>query len=217
MGIVSRATWLIKRQLLKRKHAGFSAGIRSFADSNVFFSDHNRLMGSTSLSHVKVGRCTTFVDATVSYATIGSFCSVGPGSVIGGLGDHPTHMISTNPVFYSTLQQCGMTFSDANYYSEMKPVTIKHDVWVGANVLILGGVTVGNGAVIAAGAVVTKDVPDYAIVGGVPAKIIKYRFSEPDILSLLHLKWWTMHDSVLSEHVAYFRAGDVKGLVDSLR
>jgi len=73
---------------------------------------------------------------------------------------------------------------------EFKKVTIGNDVWIGTRALIMDGVTVGDGAVIGAGAVVTKDVPPYAIVGGVPAKIIKYRFSEKKISQMLELQWW---------------------------
>jgi acetyltransferase-like isoleucine patch superfamily enzyme len=216
MGLVSRATWLLKRQLLKRRFKGFSAGIRSFADSQVCFSDHVRMMGRTVLSDVKIGRCTTFVDAVVCRGVVGSFCSIGPGTTIGGLGAHPLNMISTNPVFYSTLRQCGMTFSDADYFTEMKSVVLGNDVWVGANALILGGVTVGHGAVIAAGAVVTKDVPDYSVVGGVPAKVIKYRFTAEEIALLLKLQWWALPDSVLSANAQLFRNGDVQALSSAL-
>ncbi|MDE6603995.1 MAG: CatB-related O-acetyltransferase [Lachnospiraceae bacterium] len=71
-----------------------------------------------------------------------------------------------------------------------RPVVIGNDVWIGANVCILPGVRVGDGAVIAAGAVVTKDVAPYAIVGGVPAKVIRYRFSPEEIHTLLKIRWW---------------------------
>ena len=75
-------------------------------------------------------------------------------------------------------------------YSNERPVKIGNDVWIGRGAFIKGGVTIGDGAVIAAHAVVTKDVPPYAIVCGVPAKIIKYRFDCETIKELLDLKWW---------------------------
>lgn len=78
----------------------------------------------------------------------------------------------------------------ANPLSNSPIITIKNDVWIGQNVVLKAGITVGNGAVIASNSVVIKDVPDYAIVGGVPAKVIRYRFDDIVIQSLLGLKWW---------------------------
>ena len=71
---------------------------------------------------------------------------------------------------------------------------IGNDVWIGSNVTILGGITIGHGAIVATGAVVTKDVPPYSVVGGVPAKVIRYRFSEEKIQELLDEKWWEWND-----------------------
>ena len=86
-----------------------------------------------------------------------------------------------------------------------KEVVIGNDVWIGGNVSILDGVVVGDGAIIAAGAVVTKDVPPYAVVGGVPAKVIKYRFNEQEIQALLHERWWDKDDSILLENIEKLR------------
>ena len=83
-------------------------------------------------------------------------------------------------------------------------VTIGNDVWVGANVIILPGVTIVDGAVLAAGAVVTKDVEPYAIVGGVPAKLIKYRFSREKREKLLRIKWWNLDEEKIEENIELF-------------
>ncbi len=92
-------------------------------------------------------------------------------------------------------------------YSEIRnnrPVEIGNDVWIGANVVILPGVKIGDGAVIAAGAVVTRDVEPYAIVGGVPAKIIKYRFSKDIIEKFLRIKWWEWSIEKIEENIELF-------------
>ena len=84
-------------------------------------------------------------------------------------------------------------------------------VWIGENVLLLAGVRVGDGAVIATGAIVTKDVPPYAMVGGVPAKVLRMRFAEDTVAKLLKLRWWDKPVSWIEEHSAYFQ--DVDGFI----
>lgn len=128
-------------------------------------------------------------NSDISMATIGKYCSIGPNFTC-GYGIHPTNGISTNPCFYSTYKQNGMSFCTKNKITERKEINIGNDVFIGMNVTILDGVTIGDGAVIAAGAVVVKDVEPYSIVGGVPAKHIKYRFSKDTIKKLLAIQWW---------------------------
>ena len=88
---------------------------------------------------------------------------------------------------------------------------IRDSVWIGSHALINGGVHIGNGACVAAGAVVVKDVPPYAIVGGVPAKVIRYRFTEDVIAKLEELKWWDMPEEKLKEHITLFQKENVTG------
>ena len=163
------------------------------------------------LHHVQLGDYSYISkNASINNCEIGKFCSIGPNFCC-GLGIHPTNGISTAPMFYSTAKQNGMTLCKENKVEESIRTIIGNDVFIGANVIVLDGVHIDDGAVIGAGAVVTKNVPPYAIVTGVPAGIIRYRF-EPEIIdSLLKKKWWDCEDkSLLSVEKHLF---DIEGFL----
>lgn len=188
----------------RKKHVKFGAG-SEIQSLNSVFEGYNKV-GDRSSFQGKMGRCTYIGNDCSIYADIGRYCSIAS-QVNVAVGKHPSSTwVSTHPAFFSNLRQCGMTYANESLFDEKTGnTTIGNDVWVGFGATILGGVTIGDGAIVAAGAVVTKDVPPYAIVGGVPAKVIRYRFTEEQITQLLQLKWWDKEDSWISAHAELFR------------
>jgi virginiamycin A acetyltransferase len=130
-------------------------------------------------------------NCTINNCELGKFCSISSGVKI-GLGKHPVNFISTSPVFYSPKNPLKIVLSKVFKFIENERVIIGNDVWIGANVTILDGLKIGHGAIIGANSVLTKNVEPYAIVGGVPAKLIRNRFSQNAIVKLLELRWWDM-------------------------
>jgi acetyltransferase-like isoleucine patch superfamily enzyme len=124
---------------------------------------------------------------------IGRYCSIAANVNISP-SQHPVNWLSISDrqhnSAYLDFNRFGGNDVAVKRFVDDKRAEIGNDVWVGINAVIMGGVKIGDGAIVAAGAVVTKDVPPYAVVGGVPAKVIKYRFDEDTIKELLALKWW---------------------------
>ncbi len=151
---------------------------------------------------VRIGKFTYINNGTTIFygSRVGRYCSIGKKCEIGTV-DHPIDWLSTSsvsynmdghfPKFKNTLQQ--------RDFEQTEGVNIGHDVWIGSLVVVKSGLTIGHGAIVAAGTVVTKDIPPYAIMGGVPAKIIRYRFNEETIEKLLQSKWWEREIEELSD------------------
>lgn len=150
----------------------------------------------TLARHVSLGRFSYVSSGTRinSGTEIGRFCSIACGCEL-GVPNHPTSWLSTHPFQYGGSQFSGYdAYNNVNKIAleQPKPTKIGNDVWIGAQVVISRGVTIGDGAVIAAKSMVNVDVPPYAVVGGVPARIIRLRFPAETIVKLQELKWWEL-------------------------
>jgi acetyltransferase-like isoleucine patch superfamily enzyme len=172
--------------------------------ANTVFGNYNIVFNDVLMDSCAIGDHTYIQKRTTIFnADIGKFCSIASGVSIGP-GVHKTDGVSTHPVFYLYNTPLIKKFSDKDLFIPSKRTTIGHDVWIGERAIVLDGVTIGTGAIIAAGAVVTKDVAPYAIVGGVPAKQIKFRFKESEIDSLLKSEWWNKSEKWLLENHLFF-------------
>lgn len=143
-------------------------------------------------------------ETIITSGTIGKFTSIGYRCQI-GMFEHPVNHISTSPFIYE--RNRSLLKIDTWYEKDIfSPPIIGNDVWIGSNAIILQGVTVGHGAIIAGGAVVTRDVPPYSVVGGVPAKLLRKRFNDIHIQFLEELKWWDMPLEKLEKYKQFFEA-----------
>lgn len=163
------------------------------ASGDVSIGVNSHLLSDCIINHSKIGNYTYICrKALIQNTIIGNYCSISH-EFICGLGNHPLDQFSTSPLFYRKNNTFNLEIVEKDSdFQDYASIMIGNDVWIGARCTVLDGVTIGDGAVVASGAVVTKNVPPYAIVGGVPAKIIRYRASEETIAKLLKSEWWLL-------------------------
>lgn len=173
---------------------------------------------STLGRYTEIGARTSFVESTlgdysyivndgdVIYTTIGKFCSIAAHVRINP-GNHPMERASQSHFTYRAAAYFDDAEDEAQFFDwrRSSPVAIGHDVWIGHGVIVLPGRKIGTGAVLAAGAVVTKDVPPYAIVAGLPAKIVRPRFPADIAERLQRLAWWDWSHQALRDALDDFR------------
>ena len=150
------------------------------------------------LVNCQIGKYSYIHGTSMVHTTVGAFCSIAADCSVGG-GKHPTDWVSGSPVFYKGRNILKTNFSQ-NKFEEYAHTAIGNDVWIGAKCLIKGGITIGDGAIIGMGSVVTHDVPPYEIWAGNPAKCIRKRFDEETIQKLLQLQWWNWNDEKLQKY-----------------
>ena len=169
--------------------SGFSRGLQ-----NVIFEGKNAVPDRCNFSGIiKIGYATTLGHNNLLSGTIsiGKYCQLG--------ADVALHA-NNHPISYMTTYINQNLFNgELKQLKEENTITVGHDVWIGHGVIVLGNVTIGNGAILAAGSVVTKDVDAYAIVAGVPAKMIRKRYAETIIKEIEELKWWEKSEEELEK------------------
>lgn len=176
-----------------RRKKGVVYNLSVFIGENSIFEGANSI-GERSYFDGSMGYGTYLCSDCYITGDIGRFTSIAS-EVKCNLGVHPYKYpyVSTSPMFFSLLNQSGLTFAKKQLFYEFKSsIKIGNDCWIGQRVFIAGGISINDGAVVLAGAVVVKDVPPYSIVGGVPARIIGYRYEQETINELLQIKWWNM-------------------------
>lgn len=191
-----------KKYLNKYKDLSLRLGV-GVSLNNIELGNHVCLGNNVSISNSSIGDHSYVNSGTkINRTEVGKFCSIGP-NIKFGLGIHPTHLISTHPAFYSNNKPF-KTFADKVYFKEYGRIKLGNDVWVGSDVIIMDNVDIGDGSIIAAGAIVTKDVKPYEVVGGIPAKHIKFRFDQIIIDQIEQKRWWDKDENWLQDNYKIF-------------
>lgn len=202
MGLLSYIPSLFSIKKLVNKHIGYNA----LWDTSTVFPNRVHILRGAKLNHVQLGKYSRIgINCKVTDANIGNFTAIGQDTII-GLGSHPTNYLTSHSIFY---KRGSWGWHEDDWiapidFAKKKHIEIGNDVWIGRRCLILDGVNIGDGAIVAAGAVVTKDIPPFAIVGGVPAKVIKIKYTQEMVEKLEQLKWWNLSDEEITKIIDLF-------------
>lgn len=187
---------------LKNAITNLSITVGDYTMYNDFVNDPTNFEKNNVLYHYPINHDKLF---------IGKFCSIACGAkFLFNSANHTMASLSTYPfpLFFDEWELEKTNVMDA--WDNKGDIVVGNDVWIGYEAVILAGVTIGDGAVIGARAVVTKDVPPYTVVGGVPAKPIKKRFNDETITELLKLKWWNWSEEKISQNIKSIQSGNIE-------
>lgn len=182
----------MRRKLCRDKYQKFKEGYRYISERKFGFT-----VGKYSTGYEQ------FWAQGGPLKSIGAFCNISARNVTVAV-NHPIHTVSTNTFFFHAKPGFISKNRSVAHLAQNGEIHIGNDVWIGSNVTLLPGIVIGDGAILAAGSVVAKNVPPYAIVGGVPAKVIKYRFDQTIIDNLLELQWWSWTDDLIQQRIDDF-------------
>lgn len=193
-----------RNTIIVRQHPSCRLHSNVHIDAGSRLERYNVLFSNTTLINSTLGdHSYVQSDALLHQTDVGRYCSIASGAQI-GLPPHDITWASSHPVFGLRDTPLVQLYRRDNGWAEIPRTTLGHDVWVGHGALITAGVRIGHGAVIGAGAVVTRDVPPYAIVAGVPARLIRFRFEEDVRRRLLDAAWWDRGEDWISRHADTF-------------
>lgn len=200
----------IKYFLLQKKFPKGKIYYGTYLDKNSFIGKNTVLFRDVYLQNTKIDDYSYIQSNSILInVNVAKFCSIASNVKI-GLPDHPFHMVSTSPVFYDNTQPLPFFFINKKIFEKEEKITnLEADVWIGHGAIIKSGLTIGVGSIIGTGAVVTKDVEAYSIVGGIPAKHIKYRFEEDIRNKLVESKWWNLEEKKLQKLALCFNNPEI--------
>lgn len=187
----------------KRRNLKDGLDIRNYSlSTKTILGEKTKIRNRNEIGRIALGDY-SYISGPRSYieeAQIGKYCSIARQVVIGVSG-HNYNWVTTSPIISS--KEYGFISKDQQVPQKESPI-IGNDVWIGMNSIIMRGVKVGDGAVVAAGSVVTQDVEPFSIVGGVPAKHLRFRFSEENIKALLDIEWWNWPEEKIKTNAHLF-------------
>ena len=175
-------------------------------DTKSSFTKFTHILRGARLNNAHIGKYSRVgVNCKLTNVTVGNFSCIGADCVV-GVGQHPTNYLTYHSIFY---KQGNWGWHDdwikyPKGFQEQAHITIGNNVWIGQKVVIMDGVTIGDNSIVATGAIVTKDVPHYSIVGGVPAKVIKTLFNDEMRKRLDEIQWWNLEDNEITKVIDLF-------------